>query len=97
MGYCMDLRSAKFQIPADKKADALAAIKKLADDVETRGGGGSWEAGKKKESWYSWVTTSEFVEAKTLYDAMAAWRWYPEEDDAGNVVGISFDGEKLGG
>jgi hypothetical protein len=29
-------------------------------------------------------------------EAAAAWRWYLEEDSKGNVVGIQFNGEKLG-
>ena len=45
---------------------------------------------------YAWVSTDEFLNAKTLKDAMAAWRYDIEEDDLGNVIGIEFTGEKLG-
>jgi hypothetical protein len=88
MGYCMNLSDSDFFIPKSKKAAALKAIKALAGK-ETINMGGSGPH-------FSWVTTSEFVEAKTLGSAVRAWRWYVDEDDKGNVTGIGFNGEKLG-
>lgn len=44
----------------------------------------------------SWVNTDEFVNAKTLEEAMQAWSWHVEENDKGDVFDIYFEGEKLG-
>lgn len=95
MGYCMHQRGCDFFIPKKNKAKALAAIKKLAERKELMGGG-SWSNGKQTDKWFSWVQTDEFVKAKTLKDAMVAWRWQIEEDDKGNVTSVYFDGEKAG-
>jgi len=94
MGYCMDFRDSKFFISAKKKEKALQAIKDLQHRVK-EGGGCSYYGGKEDRS-FSWVTTSEFVDATTLKEAITAWRWQVEEDDKGNVVEIYFEGEKLG-
>lgn len=96
MGYCMDQRDNKFFIKADKKADALAAIKKLAETVQENGGGGVLERGGGWKRHYSWVNTKDFVEAETLADALNEWRWEIEENNDGDVNGIQFVGEKLG-
>jgi hypothetical protein len=96
MGYYMNMRECEFHIAADKKDDALQAIKELSKD-ESRMSGGSFGNGGKKEAWYSWVTTSEFVDAKTLEDAIGAWRWEVETDEeTGDITYIYFQGEKLG-
>ena len=96
MGYCMTQRDSLFTIKAENSEGALKAIKALAETVDEQGGGGSWKGGKKKEAWYSWVTTSEFVNAKTLDDAIKAWRWVVESDKNGDINYIYFNGEKIG-
>lgn len=73
----------------------LEAIKALADNKEKMSGG-SYAYGAKKESWYSWVDTSDFVDAGNVEKALKSWRWHPEFDTDGNVVSIEFWGEKLG-
>ena len=92
MGYYMQQTDSLFTIKAENKAKALEAIKALAERVDTDGSGGS----STGERWYSWVTTSEFVEAESLKEAVKAWRWNLDMDDVGNVYGICFEGEKLG-
>lgn len=94
MGYCMDVRDSKFFISVKNKEKALRAIKDLQHRVK-EGGGCSYCGGKEDRS-FSWVTTSEFVNAKTLKEAMVAWRWEVSEDTDENVNSIYFDGEKLG-
>lgn len=95
MGYYMSQQSAKFKIKKTKVAKALAAIKKLAKKTKLMSGG-TWQSGKKTESCFSWVNTKEFVKAKTLPEAIQAWRWEGFVNDAGDLVEINFNGEKLG-
>ena len=97
MGYYMNQRDAIFTIKKDKQAKALKAVQALAKPSKIKkGGGGSWSGGKQIEQYYSWVNTEEFVSAKTLQDAMQAWRWDIHIDVDGNLVDIYFAGEKLG-
>jgi hypothetical protein len=85
MGYYMEQVEANFRINAENKAAALAAIQSL----------GSPEADGDIPS-FTWVDTNRFMEAETLAEAFDAWRWDVEEDVDGNVVEISFQGQKLG-
>jgi hypothetical protein len=99
MGYHMTMRDSLFEIKKENAEKALNAIKALADPVlmqDTCGGGGSYKGEKMREVWYSWVNTEEFLNAKTLTEAIKAWRWIAEEDEAGNIWSIWFNGEKLG-
>ncbi len=81
MGYDMCMREYSFHILAKNKENALAAIKALAD----------------KDTHYAWVSTENFVRAKSLPEATKVWGWHIEEDpESGNIVGIDFFGEKLG-
>ena len=96
MGYCMNQQNSSFNIKPENEQKALEAIQALAYRVEVDGSGGSYSGGKKTEAWYSWVTTREFVEAKSLSAAIQAWNWETEEDVDGNIVDIDFIGEKLG-
>ena len=94
MGYCMKQENAQFFISAEKKNDALKAIQALANHVERDGNGGS-SGGGKPRVWYSWVDTNSFKYARTLEDALHAWRWDIESDDDVNIVAIYFVGEKI--
>jgi len=92
MGYCIEQRDSRFTLKAENKANALLAIKALAGLVERMNGGNS-----SGDRWFSWVDTEEFVTAKTLAEATDAWGWGISEDSkTGDVMGIYFDGEKLG-
>lgn len=88
MGYCMDLMEQNFEIKAENKAGALAAIKALAGNETI-----SNSFGKH----FSWVNTEDFLNAETLEDALRVWRWdghstSPEAD----IYGIEFIREKAG-
>ena len=96
MGYCMTLKDVNFFIAKENKEKALEAIKALASKVNELGHGGSWAGGKKIDANYSWVDTSEFLNAKTLEDAILAWGWSTDTDKDGNINYIGFDSEKLG-
>lgn len=92
MGYYINQRAGQFCIKKKNFAAALAAIKALALNTKAMGGGSS-----TGEKWYSWVNTAEFVNAKTLDEALGAWRWGPGFDKkTGDLTSLSFDGEKLG-
>ena len=94
MGYCMSQDSCKFLILKKNKAKALKAIKELSK--RTNEGKGFSSCGNGIERFFSWVDTSEFVNAKTLEDALFAWRWETETNDKGNIISLDFNGEKLG-
>jgi hypothetical protein len=81
MGYCMSQNESKFHIKASDKDQALRAIKVMMTE--------------KKDS-FSWVDTATVKSSRNLVDAMGEWRWDIDEDEAGNVVDITFSGEKAG-
>lgn len=86
----MQQRDSKFRVMAHNRIPAMLAIKDLAS--RTAEGGGM----KGGERFFSWVDTDEFLNAKTLEDAMWAWRWQIESDDLGDIYCIMFEGEKIG-
>jgi hypothetical protein len=87
MGYCMQQRDSVFFIAKKDVPKALKAIKSLVGKERIADSSGPH---------FSWVDTTGFTEAKTLSDALNAWRWSVEEDADGNVVAIQFEGQKLG-
>jgi len=87
MGYCIQMRDSNFVIEASNFAPALAAIKGLAGKETINDSSGRH---------FSWVNTNDFVNAKTLEEAMLAWRWEIDCGDDGSVQYIYFTGEKIG-
>lgn len=88
MGYCMtqdDCRN--FLLKKTNFSKALKAIKELK-------GGGRY--GDARGRHYAWVTDSEYVTAKTLPDALQAWRWHLIVNEEGDATELIFEGEKLG-
>ena len=70
-----------------QQVDSMFTIK--AENVEK-----ALEAIKKLTAGYAWVSP-DVVNATTLCNAMWAWRWEIVMDN-NDVIGISFNGEKLG-
>lgn len=92
MGYYMTQRSSNFTIKKSKFDDALKAIKKLLNNSKQMSGGSS-----TGERWFSWVETTAFLNAKTLPDALMAWRWKATvSEKTGNIIDLFFIGEKIG-
>jgi hypothetical protein len=85
MGYCMQQVESSFFILAASVADALAAIKALAGHETITDAGGRH---------FSWV--HDFSDAKDLVEALDCWRWEADMDPTGSIVGLTFNGEKLG-
>lgn len=101
MGYCIQLVDQKFTIKKENKAKALEAIRALAKQTSKMSGGSWGPGGQERSRHFSWVTTDDFVLAKTLEAALEAWRYealfhHKDEKNEGDVVGINFSGEKLG-
>lgn len=94
MGYCMYQVDAKFNIPREKHADALEAVKALAkntmDMILC-----SFIGESKTASRYSWVAKN-FAESENLPDIIGCWRWEVSLNANYDVVGIEFAGEKSG-
>ena len=44
---------------------------------------------------YSWVRDN-YIDSNDVADIFRCWRWNIELDKHGNIVGIGFEGEKLG-
>ena len=86
MGYCVSQENASFRISHQNVKKALAAIKALAGEETIKGGSGPH---------FSWVD-NDYRAAKSLEDALDCWRWGVQMDANENVIGISFNGEKLG-
>lgn len=96
MGYCITQEDANIFIAKENHEKALAAIKELMKEANTRGHGGSWEGGKQKEKWFSWVDTKEVLGAKDLEEALAGWGFETDFDEGGNINSLFFNGEKMG-
>lgn len=82
MGYMMTLEYADFNVSADNKLKALEHAKT--------------ELLKNNTGGWAWVSRKDVIEATTFEELLKAWRWDPEEDSAGNIIALYFDGEKLG-
>ena len=96
MGYCMEQMHSVFFIHKKDFPQVLEAIKALAGSLDEEASGGSYFAGKRQEKWFSWVTTDQFLNATTVYDAIKAWRWEVTISHDGDICDIDFRGEKLG-
>lgn len=87
MGYYITIRDSNFKIKKENFDAALAAIKSLAGKETIEDSGGRH---------FSWVNP-EFVNSKTLENAIKSWRWEPLMDkETGDVDGLEFDGKKYG-
>lgn len=95
MGYCMSQNGSKFYIAQADQAAALATALELCNHPEKMSAGWFDQITKVWSS-FSWVDIDEFRAAKTLVEALKAWRWIIEVDVDDNVIAILFDGEKLG-
>jgi hypothetical protein len=69
MGYYMDQMVSSFTIKHENKAGALKAIKSMAGKETIEDSGGPH---------FSWVNTEDFLNAKTLEEALKVWRWEAE-------------------
>ena len=87
MGYRMSMMEESFRLSNSRSAEALAAIKALAGGETIHDCSGPH---------FSWVDSQDFTSAKTLEEALRAWRWDPSLDDEGNIESLWFVGEKLG-
>jgi len=87
MGYVMEQLGDEFKIKKENFEGALAAIKGLSGKETIHDASGPH---------FSWVDTKEYQEAKTLPDALKAWRWEARLGIYGDVIGVDFAGEKAG-
>lgn len=90
MGYYIQQTEDRFFIPKEFHGLALAAIKDFMTKKYSDSDG-------EYIGWFSWVNTQEVVSAKTLHDALYAWRWeaYPSDGES-DIESIHFLGEKSG-
>ena len=91
----MDQRDSAFSINNDKKADALKALKELLNHTGLMSGGQFGGEGEPKR-WFRWVDSDDVANAKTLEEALKAWRWETYANDKGDIVNIELQREKLG-
>ncbi len=95
MGYSINMKTSKskFNIKKEYKEAALTALKKLGNgSTDKRAAGGS----SKGERWFSWMNGVDPAQWDSLKEAMDDWRYPIKLDSDGNVVGINFNGGKLG-
>lgn len=87
MGYCMEQRDcAGFKIKAENVQKALKAIQALHGKESIKDASGRH---------FSWVG-EDFYKIDNLKDMLREWRWEGDFDEDGNIVYLSFCGEKLG-
>ena len=83
MGYYASNPESHIVIKRENVPAALSAIKKMHEEVlSTRR--------------FSWVDGETVLKAETLEDALAEWRWDSTFDVDGDLIGVTFSGEKLG-
>lgn len=87
MGYCMRMRDSMFTIKAADKPRALELARGLL---------GSETITDSSGPHYSWVDRGSMERAASIEEMLREWRWEPELNDDGDVVGLGFEGEKLG-
>ena len=80
MGYCINMTQSDFTILNGNKDKALKLLKGYA----------------KKHKNISWVGSDVLINSNTLIEALEECRYEAEEDNEGNIVDISFTGNKLG-
>lgn len=85
MGYCIEQQAGRFRMRADQFPLALGALKALAA-----------RAPHQRFGHFSWVDTGTLMRAQTVVEFLKEWRWHPTLDVQGNIVDLSFEGEKLG-
>ena len=88
MGYRISQTDSSFFIPKELFGPALQSILSIMKKDPSDGTGESY--------FFSWVNTDVVLEAKTLTDALKAWRWEPILNKHGDIVDLRFMGEKSG-
>lgn len=83
MGYHIEQVDSDFFVAADAIPSLIETVHKLA------------ESGRYSWVRYSWVENGD-IDPNNVEDLFRCWRWNIELDKHGNIVGIGFDGEKLG-
>lgn len=82
MGYYIEQRGGFVEIPADKVAEAEAAVRKVVGE----------------HPHLSWVTQKDALATTTFKALMEECRWELVTDEStGNVIDLYFRGEKSGG
>lgn len=93
MGINIYDMSSEFRVPKCHHSAALAALKNFSGgETVTK----AHFPALKGDNHYAFVTSTDFVDAENLFEAMIAWRWVLEEDTNGDAIEPSFNGEKLG-
>jgi len=93
MSDYIELKQSEFFIAKKNFGKVLKAIKKLMAKAGELGTGWNKEEGRH----FAWVGTKEVLAAKNIFEAIEEWRWsFIVDKNNGNIVGIKFNGEKLG-
>ena len=91
MGYSMFQLGEHVRIRAERKAAALAGLRALIGQETIHVAAGDH---------FAFVDAARFAAARTLEDALFAWRWSPEWDDPDSpepdIVSLGFEGESAG-
>lgn len=86
MGTYMDQGETKFNIKAKNTQRVVKAIKALHGQESIYDSSGSH---------FSWVD-NKFYKLNTLQELMTAFRWEPTIDENGNIINVTFKGQKWG-
>lgn len=99
MGYYITLHEAVFRIPAERKSAALDALRAMWEP-ERHGAMTGYEivGGARTAHYYAWMNNSSlrFGACESFEQGMRDWGWPVDVDADGNVIGISFENEKIG-
>lgn len=94
MGYCIQLKDSKFTIKNENIDKALDAMIQLGDGSNNEDASGGRLGGKTR--WFAWMNLANPSEWSSIQRASRDWRYPMDVDINGDVIGISFIGEKIG-
>ena len=96
MGYCMTQTATEIFIPKELHALALHEIKHLMLEKTGDGLVTFDDIGLPVYRWFSWVSLDQVLKAKTLKEALDAWRWEAYQNEEDDISYLCFRGEKSG-
>lgn len=90
MGYCMSQRGGDFAIPVKSHKQALESLKSIMANTSDMSG----SSGGVRH--FGFCNGADAANWSNLAQAMEEMRWCPKQDADYNIVGLEFQGEKMG-
>lgn len=93
MGYYVDSLDCDWVVP--ERPDILEELKKMPAKMKRIQKGGSFGEGVKQESWFSWVSDNEILDATTVESVVRAFGFETKAVDGGFSI-VTYNMDKIG-